>query len=390
MHLGAPRGPNWHFALTWSQWALLRCFFAEAPRVSVAQTVRALCGETGPRPGAVAAHKRHFWHAFCSTPLPSPDSIETVGDVMGPQGLDDVLVRIDLEDVPDDDGRGSLRRSNKGFGLAAASACSVAGPVSSTAHESPQLFRDVFGYFGNSFLRLPSPSPSSPFPAPVPPRNSAGLLEAKGEPQSPTAFRLDSLTSRLIFLGPRARPSPPWRVFRFRRQSFLWGVGLAEWTRLFEVPAAESSRTGSLVISFPTRTRTDGQFIFRLARLAKSPTASSAVIRRPLISWPAAPPVRPPPLSWVVPVAPQLPPTHHPGAVRSFFGWENFAFPEFSGAYRGRVVLSSPSATAFTRPVCCPLIGFGTLSSVLDTAVNVPLVARLDPYLSPPPETVPV
>ncbi|GBP90779.1 hypothetical protein EVAR_102461_1 [Eumeta japonica] len=49
----------------------------------------------------------HFWHAFCSTPLPSPDSIETVGDVLilGPQGLDDVLVRIDLEDVPDDDRR---------------------------------------------------------------------------------------------------------------------------------------------------------------------------------------------------------------------------------------------------------------------------------------------
>ncbi|GBP46643.1 hypothetical protein EVAR_86895_1 [Eumeta japonica] len=102
---------------------------AEAPRVSSPNSASTVREETGPDraplqphinvcgPGAYMLvvtsstgwHSRSFLARLCSTPCPLPTPIETVGMCLFwvLRDLDDVLVRIDLEDVPDTN-RGSF------------------------------------------------------------------------------------------------------------------------------------------------------------------------------------------------------------------------------------------------------------------------------------------
>ncbi|GBP79445.1 hypothetical protein EVAR_48908_1 [Eumeta japonica] len=107
MHLGAPRAPRLA-ALTWSppQWA----HFSDASLQKRLECPRLYSSVVTSSTGW---HSRSFLARLLAHLCPLPTPIETVGDVLilGPQGLDDVLVRIDLEDVPDDD-QHPLRRSS--------------------------------------------------------------------------------------------------------------------------------------------------------------------------------------------------------------------------------------------------------------------------------------
>ncbi|GBP96401.1 hypothetical protein EVAR_90498_1 [Eumeta japonica] len=210
----------------------------------------------------------------------------------------------------------------------------------------------------------------------------AGLLEAKGELADRRQLSDNGLFNFSAYiLGPRARPRLHGEFSDSRRQSscgeLVWRVD-----EVFEVPAAESSRTGSLVISFPTRTRTDGQFHFRLARQRSLPPP--AVNTPTSDSLAAAAATSAGPTSTTILWCRRRSYRRHiiRGAVRTFFGWENFAFSEFSGRTEDRWccrrLLRQPfhPVPVFVAPIV------GTLSSVLDTAVNVPLVARLDAIFS--------